>query len=54
MEQVGGEGGLAQACVMLCDVPECSTAFFFFCALPPAVVPAAEVTGAATEAVGGG
>ena len=46
-----GEGGSAQAHVMLHDVPEHSTAFFFFRALPPAVAPAAEVTSAAAEAV---
>jgi len=34
---------------VLRDVPECSTAFFFFHALP-----AAEVTSAAAEAVGRG
>jgi len=52
--QVGREGGSARARVMLCDVPGCSTVFFFFHALPPAVAPAGEVTGAAAGAVGGG
>ena len=51
-EQVEGEEELAQVHVVLHDVPECSTAFFFFCALPPTVAPAAEVTGAAAGAVG--
>jgi len=37
--------------VMLCDVPECSTTFFFFHALPPTVAPAAKVTGTAAGAV---
>jgi len=52
MEQMGGERGLAQAHVVLRDVPGYSTVFFFFHALPPAVAPAAEGTGTATGAVG--
>jgi len=48
---VWGGGGLAQAHVILHDVPGYFTTFFFFHALPPAVALAAEVTSAATGAV---